>query len=69
MSALITKIGIKYYYGHINLTKAINEIINEEKLKVKEAIMKQINKRPSGNPEIDAYINGIQLMEDLGIRK
>ena len=40
-----------------------------DKQKVKEAIMKQINKRPSGNPEVDAYINGIQLMEDLEIRK
>jgi hypothetical protein len=40
MTALITKIGRKYYYGHINLTKAINQIINEEKLKVREAIEK-----------------------------
>ena len=39
------------------------------KQKVKEEIMKQINKRPSGNSAIDVYINGIQLMEDLEIRK
>jgi transcription initiation factor TFIIIB Brf1 subunit/transcription initiation factor TFIIB len=51
----------------IDLIKRWNTRTYEQK--VREAIMKQINKRPSGNLEIDAYINGIQLMEDLGIRK
>jgi len=56
-------------FTYEDITAITHNVLNSYEQKVKEAIMIQINKRPSGNPEVDAYINGIQLMEDLEIRK